>query len=127
MGGKQRESQQELAFMKGAMVKPEARLREEAEPLAAGGRPESQAGNEQFHAHDLLCLSEPPWYGSVCRVVWEGEAVRLFPIPINGIGKGISSSFRSDINTLHLNNMSLLWSLDSRCFAYSTNMPLRWS
>jgi predicted nucleic acid-binding protein len=26
--------------------------------------------------------TEPPWYGPVCQVVWEGGAVRLLPIPI---------------------------------------------
>lgn len=26
---------------------------------------------------------EPPWYGPVCPVVWEGGAVRRPPIPIN--------------------------------------------
>ena len=28
--------------------------------------------------------TEPPWYGPVCQVVWEGGAVRLLPIPIDG-------------------------------------------
>ena len=28
-------------------------------------------------------LTEPPWDGPVCLVVWEGGAVRLLPIPID--------------------------------------------
>src|SRR6266536_6185356 len=83
MRGKQQKSQTELAFMSSAEVKPTARSDEGTETLAAGSRPESQAGK-------LLCLvtnrvfAEPPWYGPVCRVVWEGGAARLLPIPIQG-------------------------------------------
>src|SRR5262249_8244676 len=29
-------------------------------------------------------FAEPPWYGPVCQVVWEGGAARLLPIPIGG-------------------------------------------
>lgn len=45
---KQQKSQQELAFASSDKVKPEARLEEGTETLAAGSRPESQAGNERL-------------------------------------------------------------------------------
>src|SRR5260370_1194993 len=48
MRGKQQKSQAELAFMSSAEVKPTARLAEGTETLAAGSRPESQAGNERL-------------------------------------------------------------------------------
>lgn len=48
MGGRQRKSQGELAFMSNATVKPEAELDEGAEPHSAGSKPESRAGNEQL-------------------------------------------------------------------------------
>jgi hypothetical protein len=32
-----------------------------------------------------LNLIEPPWYGPICSVVWEGGAVRGPPIPINRV------------------------------------------
>jgi RNA-directed DNA polymerase len=44
---KQQKSQQELAFASSGKVKPEAQLEEGTETLAAGSRPESQAGNER--------------------------------------------------------------------------------
>jgi len=46
MRGKQQQSQTEMAFMSRAEVKPKAQLDEGTEPLAAGSKPESQAGNE---------------------------------------------------------------------------------
>jgi len=48
MRGKQQQSQTEMAFMSSAEVKPAARLAEGTETLAAGSRPESQAGNERL-------------------------------------------------------------------------------
>lgn len=48
MRGRQQKSQGELAFMSNATVKPEAMLDEATEPLSAGGRPESQAGDERL-------------------------------------------------------------------------------
>jgi len=48
MRGKQQKSQTELAFMSSAEVKPAARLAEGTETLAAGSKPESQAGNERL-------------------------------------------------------------------------------
>src|SRR5438105_7485900 len=48
MRDKQQQSQTELAFMSSAEVKPTARLDEGTETLAAGSRPESQAGNERL-------------------------------------------------------------------------------
>ena len=48
MGVKQQKSQQQLAFASSGKVKPEAQPSEGTETLAAGSRPESQAGNEQL-------------------------------------------------------------------------------
>ena len=48
MREKQQKSQSELAFMSLVEVKPQARLDEGTETLAAGSKPESQAGNEQL-------------------------------------------------------------------------------
>ena len=34
-------------------------------------------------------MIEPPWYGPVCQVVWEGQERELLPVPImrNGLGQ----------------------------------------
>jgi RNA-directed DNA polymerase len=48
MRGKQRKSQLELAFTSEGEVKPEPAQREGTEPLTAGSRPESQAGNDRL-------------------------------------------------------------------------------
>lgn len=48
MGVKQQKSQEQLAFVSSGKVKPEARLGEGTETLAAGSRAESQVGNEQL-------------------------------------------------------------------------------
>src|SRR5260370_33045804 len=53
MRDKQQKSQAELAFMSSAEVKPTARLAEGTETLAAGSRPESQAGNGRLRAGKL--------------------------------------------------------------------------
>jgi hypothetical protein len=37
-------------------------------------------------------FAEPPWYGPVCRVVWEGGAARLLPIPMRHDILGFSSA-----------------------------------
>ncbi len=83
MRGKQQQSQTELAFMSSAEVKPTAHL---AEGLKLSRREANLKARQGIR--DLLCLvtnrvfAEPPWYGPVCRVVWEGGAARLVPIPI---------------------------------------------
>ncbi len=48
MGVKQQKSQRELAFLSAVEVKPEAVLEEGTETPTAGGKAESQAGNEQL-------------------------------------------------------------------------------
>jgi RNA-directed DNA polymerase len=48
VGVKQRKSQEELAFMSAGEVKPELELEEGTETPTAGGKAESQAGNEQL-------------------------------------------------------------------------------
>lgn len=48
MGVKQQKSQAELAFESSGKVKPEAQPLEGTETLAAGSRPENQAGNERL-------------------------------------------------------------------------------
>jgi hypothetical protein len=72
---KQQKSQEELAFMSAGEVKPKPVLVEGTETLAAGSKAESQAGM-------TLPFNRTALYGPVCRVVWEGGAARLLPIPI---------------------------------------------
>ena len=45
-----------------------------------------------------LNSSEPPWYGPVCPVVWEGGAVRPPPIPIlsGASGRRVAADHRDD-------------------------------
>jgi len=47
-------------------------------------------------------FAEPPWYGPVCRVVWEGGAARLLPIPIRPFkaGNGECELFRRRVATV---------------------------
>jgi len=48
VGVKQRKSQEELAFMSSAEVKPKAEFEEGTETPTAGSKAESQAGKEQL-------------------------------------------------------------------------------
>lgn len=70
---KQQKSQQQLAFARSGKVKPEARPGEGSETLTPGSRAESQARRPSLPNRPVRTL---------CRVVWEGGAARLPPIPI---------------------------------------------
>ena len=38
---------------------------------------------------------EPPWYGPVCPVVWEGRRREVSPIPISGAEQSLASVDRN--------------------------------
>lgn len=81
MGVKQPKSQEEMAFMSAGEVKPELVLEEGTETPTVGSKAESQA-------EKTLLFNRTALYGSVCRVVWEGGAARLLPIPIPSVRAG---------------------------------------
>jgi hypothetical protein len=80
VGVKQQQSQAELAFMSTGEVKPELVLEEGTETPTVGGKAESQAEN-------TLLFNQTARYGPVCRVMWEGGAARLLPIPNPPVGR----------------------------------------
>ena len=65
-------------------VKPELVLGEGTETPTVGSKAESQA-------EKTLLFNRTALYGPVRRVVWEGGAARLLPIPISGVSPGISA------------------------------------
>ncbi len=80
MDGKRQKNQRQLAFMDEPKGEAPRVAQQGTEPSAAKWEPESPAREESYLR--TLNSSEPPWYGPVCPVVWEGGAVRPPPIPI---------------------------------------------
>ena len=80
MDGKRQKNQRQLAFMDEPKGEAPRVAQQGTEPSAAKWEPESPAREESYLR--TLNSSEPPWYGPVCPVVWEGGAARPPPIPI---------------------------------------------
>ena len=78
MSNNQRQNTSQEAFPSSGQVKPGGH-EGMADLLIAGELSESP----MFGLHRTFNTIEPPWYGPVCQVVWEGGTVRFLPIPIS--------------------------------------------